>query len=40
VKATLKALLSLRTREMIYKDRGLEIKKVGTPKAPEAIPAA
>jgi small subunit ribosomal protein S5 len=40
VKATLKALLSLRTREMIYKSRGLEIKKVETPKAPEAIPAA
>jgi small subunit ribosomal protein S5 len=40
VKATLKALLSLRTREAIYKDRGLEIKKVETPKAPEAIPAA
>lgn len=40
VKATLKALLSLRTREMIYKGRGLEIKKVETPKAPEAIPAA
>ena len=40
VKATLKALLSLRTREDIYKSRGLEIKKVETPKAPEAIPAA
>jgi len=40
VKATLKALLSLRTREMIYKSRGLEIKKVATPKAPEAVPAA
>jgi small subunit ribosomal protein S5 len=40
VKATLKALLSLRTREMIYKSRGLEIKKVETPKVPEAIPAA
>jgi small subunit ribosomal protein S5 len=40
VKATLKALLSLRTREAIYKSRGLEIKKVETPKAPEAIPAA
>lgn len=40
VKATLKALLSLRTREDIYKSRGLEIKKVEKPKAPEAIPAA
>ena len=39
VKATLKALLSLRTREAIYKSRGLEIKKVETPKAPEAISA-
>jgi small subunit ribosomal protein S5 len=34
VKATLAALLSLRTREQIYKARGLEIKKVS--KAPEA----
>jgi len=40
VKATLKALLSLRTREAIYKARGLEIKKVETRKAPEAVPAA
>ncbi len=40
VKATLKALLSLRTREAIYKARGLEIKKIETPKAPEAAPAA
>jgi len=40
VKATLKALLSLRTREAIYKARGLEIKKVEAPKVPEAIPAA
>ena len=39
VKATLKALLSLRLRENIYKGRGLEIKKVETPKAPEAVPA-
>ena len=39
VKATLKALLSLRLRETIYKGRGLEIKKVETPKAPEAVPA-
>jgi small subunit ribosomal protein S5 len=34
VKATLAALLSLRTREQIYKARGIEIKKVS--KAPEA----
>jgi small subunit ribosomal protein S5 len=40
VKATLKALLSLRLREDIYKSRGLEIRKLETPKAPEAIPAA
>ncbi|HZF00419.1 MAG TPA: 30S ribosomal protein S5 [Methylomirabilota bacterium] len=40
VKATLKALLSLRTREAIYKSRGLEIRKVETPKAPQAVPAA
>ena len=40
VKATLKALLSLRTRENIYKGRGLEIRKVETPKVPEAAPAA
>ena len=40
VKATLKALLSLRLREDIYKGRGLEIKKVETPKVPEAITAA
>ena len=39
VKATLKALLSLRTREMIYRARGLEIKSVKTPKAPEATAA-
>jgi small subunit ribosomal protein S5 len=39
VKATLNALLSLRTREAIYKSRGLEIKSVKTPKAPEAVPA-
>jgi small subunit ribosomal protein S5 len=39
VKATLKALLSLRLREDIYKSRGLEIKKKETPKAPEAVPA-
>ncbi len=40
VKATLKALLSLRLREDIYKGRGLEIKKVEAPKAPEAAPVA
>jgi small subunit ribosomal protein S5 len=39
VKATLNALLSLRLREDIYKARGLQIKKVETPKAPEAVPA-
>ena len=39
VKATLNALLSLRLREEIYKSRGLEIKKVEAPKAPEATPA-
>ena len=39
VKATLKALLSLRLREDIYKSRGLEIRKVETPKASEAAPA-
>jgi small subunit ribosomal protein S5 len=39
VKATLKGLLSLRLRADIYKSRGLEIKKVETPKAPEAAPA-
>lgn len=39
VKATLDALLSLRTRETIYANRGLEIKKVETSKAPEAAAA-
>jgi small subunit ribosomal protein S5 len=39
VKATLKALLSLRLREDIYKGRGLEIRKVETPKTPDAMPA-
>jgi small subunit ribosomal protein S5 len=39
VKATLKGLLSLRLREDIYKSRGLEIRKVETPKASEAAPA-
>ena len=40
VKATLNALLSLRMREDIYKSRGLQIRKVEAPKAPEATPAA
>lgn len=40
VKATLKALLSLRTRENIYKSRGIEIKKVEAPQVPQAAPAA
>jgi len=39
VKATLNALLNLRTREDIYKSRGLEIKKAEAPKVPEATPA-
>ena len=39
VKATLQALLSLRTREQIYKSRGLEFKKVDAPKAPVAVAA-
>jgi small subunit ribosomal protein S5 len=39
VKATLKALLSLRTRENIYKGRDLEIRKVEVLKAPESAPA-
>ena len=39
VKATLKALLSLRMREAIYKGRGIEIRKVETPKVPEVVPA-
>ena len=34
VKATLQALLSLRLREDIFRGRGLEIKKVETPKPP------
>ena len=40
VKATLQALLSLRLREDIYRDRGMAIKKVEPPKAPEAFPPA
>ena len=39
VKATLNGLLNLRTREQIYQGRGLQIKKVETPKAPEAVAA-
>jgi small subunit ribosomal protein S5 len=39
VKATLSGLLSLRTREQIYQARGLAIKKVEAPKAPEAVAA-
>jgi small subunit ribosomal protein S5 len=39
VKATLSGLLSLRTREQIYQARGLAIKKVEAPKAPEAVVA-
>ena len=38
VKATLKALLSLRLREDIYKARGLQIRKVDAPKVPGAAP--
>lgn len=38
VKATLHALLSLRRREDIFKNRGLEIKAVATPEPPQAIP--
>ena len=34
VKATLQALLSLRLREDIFRGRGLEIRKVQTPKPP------
>jgi ribosomal protein S5 len=37
VKATLKALLSLRTREVIYASRGKEIRSFKTPAAPAAI---
>lgn len=39
VKATLNGLLNLRTREQIYSARGLEIKKVAVPKAPESVTA-
>jgi small subunit ribosomal protein S5 len=37
VKATLQALLSLRTREQIYQSRGLQIKKVEAPVAPAPV---
>jgi small subunit ribosomal protein S5 len=40
VKATLQALVSLRLREDIFQGRGLEIKKVPTPKPPEAVAPA
>lgn len=39
VKATMKALLSLRLREDIYRSRGLEIKRVDRPKTSETLPA-
>lgn len=39
VKATIQALLSLRLREDIFKSRGIELKKIETPKAPAAAPA-
>jgi len=39
VKATLKALLSLRLREDIYRARGLQVRKVETPKVPGVTPA-
>ncbi|HEY9174467.1 MAG TPA: 30S ribosomal protein S5 [Verrucomicrobiae bacterium] len=37
VKATLRALLSLRMREAIYKSRGLALKQPETPVIPEAV---
>jgi small subunit ribosomal protein S5 len=37
VKATLKALLSLRTREVIYASRGKAIRSFKTPEAPAAV---
>lgn len=39
VKATLKALQSLRLREDIFRGRGIEIKKVETPKVPAVVTA-
>jgi small subunit ribosomal protein S5 len=38
VKATLNGLLSLRTREMIYKSRGLTLRSVKTPEPASATP--
>jgi len=38
VKATLEALLSLRLREDIYQNRGLEIKKAPAPPPPPTLP--
>jgi small subunit ribosomal protein S5 len=38
VKATLKALLSLRLREEIYKSRGIPLRKVEKPQPPQASP--
>jgi small subunit ribosomal protein S5 len=38
VKATMKGLLTMRLRETIYKNRGLEIKKVEAPEPPERFP--
>ena len=40
VKATLKALQSLRTREVIYASRGKQIRSVKTPEPPAITPAA
>jgi small subunit ribosomal protein S5 len=40
VKATLKALVSLRLREDIFRGRGIEFKKVETSKVPAVMPAA
>jgi small subunit ribosomal protein S5 len=40
VKATLKALVSLRLREDIFRGRGIEVKKVETSKVPAVMPAA
>lgn len=39
VKATLRALLSLRMREDIYRSRGISLKKVATPEVPQATAA-
>jgi small subunit ribosomal protein S5 len=40
VKATLKALLSLRLRADIYSGRGIQIRKMETPVVPETPPSA